>query len=54
SGTVAGNIATVEFNQPGLGLTGIFIWTLGADGNATGTFTSSVPNSGTSQLIRLR
>jgi len=54
SGTVAGNIATVEFNQPGLGFTGIFIWTLGADGNAAGTFTSSVPNSGTSQLVRLR
>lgn len=54
SGTVAGNIATVEFSQPGLGITGIFIWTMGADGNATGTFTSTVPNSGTSQLIRLR
>lgn len=54
AGTVAGNIATVEFNQPSLGVTGIFIWTLGADGDATGTFTSSVPNSGTSQLVRLR
>ncbi|MGE0228626.1 MAG: hypothetical protein AB7I38_08535 [Dehalococcoidia bacterium] len=53
SGTVAGNIATVAFTQPGLGITGIFIWTLGADGNATGTFTSNVPNSGTSQLIRI-
>jgi len=54
AGTVAGNIATVEFSQPGLGISGIFIWTLGADGNATGTFTSNVPNSGTSQLIRVR
>ncbi len=54
SGTVAGNIATAQFTQPGLNFTGIFIWTLNADGNATGTFTSSVPNSGTSQLIRLR
>ena len=54
AGTAAGNIATVEFSQPALGITGIFIWTLGADGNATGTFTSNVPNSGTSQLIRLR
>ncbi len=54
SGTVAGNIATVQFTQPGLGVTGIFIWTLNADGNATGTFTSSASNSGTSQLIRLR
>ena len=54
SGTVAGNIATAQFTQPGLNLTGIFIWTLNADGNATGTFTSSVPNSGTSQLIRTR
>lgn len=54
AGTVAGNIATVEFTQPGLAINGIFIWTLGADGNATGTFTSNVPNSGTSQLIRIR
>lgn len=54
AGAVAGNIATVEFSQPALGITGIFIWTLGADGNASGTFTSNVPNSGTSQLIRLR
>ena len=54
SGTVAGNIATVQFSQPTLGVTGIFIWTLGADGNASGTFTSSIPNSGTSELVRLQ
>lgn len=54
SGTVAANVATVEFTQPTIGVTGIFIWTLNADGNASGTFTSSIPNSGTSQLIRLR
>lgn len=54
SGTVAANIATVQFAQPTLGVTGIFIWTLNADGNASGTFTSSIPNSGASELIRLR
>ncbi len=54
SGTVAENIATVQFTQPTLGVTGIFIWTLAADGNASGTFTSSIPNSGTSELIRVR
>jgi hypothetical protein len=54
SGTVAGNIATVQFSQPTLGVTGIFIWTLGADGSASGTFTSSIPNSGTSELVRLQ
>lgn len=54
SGTVVGNVATAEFAQPALGVTGIFIWTMGADGNAAGTFTSSIPNSGTSQLIRVQ
>jgi hypothetical protein len=54
SGSVASNIATVAYTQPGLGVTGIFIWTLHADGDATGTFTSSVPNSGTSGLTRLQ
>jgi hypothetical protein len=54
SGTVAANVATVEFSQPTLGVTGIFIWTMNADGNATGTFTSSIPNSGTSHLLRVR
>jgi hypothetical protein len=53
SGTVVVNVATVEFSQPALGVTGIFIWTMQPDGNATGTFTSSVPNSGTSQLLRV-
>jgi hypothetical protein len=53
SGTVAANVATVEFSQPTLAVTGIFIWTMQPDGNATGTFTSSVPNSGTSQLLRV-
>jgi hypothetical protein len=52
TGSVSGTTASVSYTQPALGLTGTFIWTMGANGNATGTFTSSVPNSGTSQLIR--
>jgi len=51
-GLVDGNSATATFTQPS-GITGAFSRTVGEDGNAIGTFTSSVPNSGTSQLIRL-
>ena len=54
TGTVVANFVTVEFSQPTLGVTGIFIWTMQPDGSATGTFTSSIPNSGTSHLERLR
>ena len=52
SGTVSGQTATVSFSQPALDITGTFVWTMGAGGNASGSYTSSVPNSGTSQLIR--
>lgn len=52
TGVIDGQSIRAEFTQPS-GVTGLFSWTLGADGNASGTFRSSVPNSGTSQLIRL-
>jgi hypothetical protein len=51
SGFVEGPTATLSYTQPALGLAGTFSWTM--MGNAAfGTFTSSVPNSGTSQLVR--
>jgi hypothetical protein len=53
SGAVNGPTASVAYVQPGLGYTGTFTWTMGADGNASGQFTNSYPNSGTSQLIRI-
>ena len=52
NGTVSGTTASVSFTQPALGISGSFTWTMGAGGNATGTYTSSVPNAGTSQLVR--
>ena len=51
-GRVDGNTATLQFNQPGPGFTGLFVWTMDGTGNASGSFTTSVPNGGTSQLIR--
>jgi hypothetical protein len=54
SGTVSGDTALVQYAQPALGYTGTFIWTMVAPGEATGSFTSSYPNSGTSTLHRLQ
>jgi hypothetical protein len=51
SGVVSGATATLTYVQPALGLTGTFNWTM-SGGAASGTFTSSVPNAGTSQLVR--
>jgi hypothetical protein len=51
-GTVDGGSVIAQFAQPS-GITGTFSWTVIDDGSASGTFESSVPNSGTSQLIRL-
>jgi hypothetical protein len=53
-GTVSGQVATVTYTQPALGLTGGFTWTLVSATQAEGTFTSSVPNSGTSTMQRLQ
>jgi hypothetical protein len=52
AGNVGGSSVTAQFTQPS-GITGSFSWSLGPGGNGSGTFQSSVPNSGTSQLIRL-
>ena len=52
SGSVNGQTATATYTQPALGITGTFEWTFLSSGNAAGTFTSSVPNAGTSQLVR--
>ena len=51
-GRVDGNTATVQFNQPGPGFTGLFVWTMDGTGNASGSFSTSAPNGGPSQLIR--
>lgn len=51
-GQIEGRTATATYTQPALGLTGTFSWTMSAEGNAAGSFTSSVPNAGTSQLVR--
>jgi hypothetical protein len=51
-GTVSGRTATASFVQPALGHTGTFSWSMRADGNAEGSFSSSVPNSGSSRLVR--
>jgi hypothetical protein len=53
TGTVTGDTATVGYVQPAHGLQGTFVWTMTGDGVATGAFTSSYPNSGTSVLERL-
>ena len=52
-GTVSGQTATVTYTQPALGHTGGFTWTLVSAARAEGTFTSSLPNSGSSILQRL-
>jgi hypothetical protein len=53
AGEVAGDVVTAAFTQPG-GISGTFQWALDESGGAGGTFQSSVPNGGTSQLIRLQ
>ena len=53
SGQVEANTARVQFVQPRLGYTGTFLWLLNASGGS-GTFSSSVPNRGTSQLVRMQ
>ena len=53
TGVVTGDTATVEYVQPALGLQGTFVWTMTDPNRATGTFTNSYPNSGTSTLERL-
>ena len=52
TGIVSGSSLTAQFTQP-TGITGAFSWTLDAGGSPSGSFQSSVPNSGNSQLIRL-
>jgi hypothetical protein len=52
AGTLDASGLTAQFTQPS-GITGNFSWSLGSGGNGSGTFQSSVPNGGTSQLIRL-
>jgi hypothetical protein len=53
NGGLSGRTATVQFSQPSLGHTGTFVWSMDASGNAAGMFVSSVPNTGSSQLIRM-
>jgi len=52
SGRMEGNTLRAQFVQPGLGYTGTFTWQLDASGGS-GEFTTSVPNGGSSQLLRL-
>lgn len=52
-GTVEDGLVTAQFTQPA-GISGTFVWTLAGNGAASGTFESSVPNRGTSQLQRLQ
>jgi len=52
TGQIDGNTVRAQFVQPALGYSGTFTWNLqGSSGS--GTFTSSVPNSGVSQITRL-
>ncbi len=52
NGIVEGSTASATFTQQDLSITGTFVWTLTIDGSATGSFSTSVPNSGPSQLLR--
>jgi hypothetical protein len=52
NGRVEGETARVDYVQPALGLSGEFEWTMQPSGTATGTFTSSLPNRGSSRLTR--
>jgi hypothetical protein len=54
SGYVSGQTAVAGYVQPPLGYTGTFTWTMSNDGNAYGSFTNSLPNAGTSTLMRLQ
>ena len=51
SGTVDGPKANLTFIQTSVGYQGTFTWTMTNGGNAEGTFSSSVPNSGRSELL---
>ena len=53
NGLVEDQTVRASYLQPAFGYTGTFTWTLVAGNLAQGTFTSSVPNSGTSTLTRL-
>ena len=53
TGTVQDQTAVLTYSQAALGHMGTFNWTLTGPNTARGTFTSSVPNSGTSTLQRL-
>lgn len=54
SGTVEGDVATLQYVQPALGLSGAFVWTMVSPDRAEGTFTNSFPNAGNSTLVRLQ
>jgi hypothetical protein len=53
TGVVTGDTAMVDYIQPALGLNGTFVWTMTDQNRATGRFTNSSPNSGTSVLERM-
>ena len=52
TGVVEGRQVRMQFTQPRLGYTGTFLWSLDGTGRGSGTFSTSVPNSGTSVLTR--
>ena len=54
TGSVDGQTASVTYTQPAIGHTGSFTWTMVTATRAEGTFSSSLPNAGTSTLQRLR
>lgn len=53
AGALTGATFVAQFNQPS-GISGTFQWTLTDEGNGAGRSDSSVPNGGSSQLLRLR
>ncbi len=54
TGVARGDTATVSYVQPALGYSGTFVWTMVSSHQATGSFTNSYPNAGTSTLQRLQ
>jgi hypothetical protein len=52
SGRIEGATLLAQFSQPALGYSGTFTWQLDASGGA-GDFRASVPNGGSSRLLRL-
>ena len=52
TGRMEGNMLQAQFVQPGLGYSGTFTWRLDGSGGF-GEFVTSVPNGGSSQLLRL-